>query len=58
MKIVVASQGKNQDSEVSLQSGRAPYYLIFEDDKLIKTIKNPFRLGGGGAACWPKKMLR
>ncbi len=49
MKIAVASEGKNLDSEVSLRGGRAPYYLIFEKGKLLQTIKNPFAVGGGGA---------
>ena len=49
MKIAVASEGKNKDSEISLRGGRAPYYLIFEKKKLIEVIKNPFAIGGGGA---------
>ncbi len=49
MKIAIASEGKNEDSGISQQGGRAPYYLIFEDKKLIETIKNPFATGGGGA---------
>ncbi|MBW2965980.1 NifB/NifX family molybdenum-iron cluster-binding protein [Candidatus Woesearchaeota archaeon] len=49
MKIAVASEGKNKNAEVSQRGGRAPYYLIFEDKKLIETIKNPFATGAGGA---------
>ena len=49
MKVAIASMGKNENSEVSEVGGRAPYYLIFEDKKLVKTIKNPFAVGGGGA---------
>ena len=49
MKIAIASEGKSNDSEISLKGGRAPYYLIFEDNKLIETIKNPFIKGSGGA---------
>ena len=49
MKIAIASEGKTQDSEISSKGGRAPYYLIFEDKKLIESIKNPFATGGGGA---------
>ena len=49
MKIAVASEGKDLDSEISGQGGRAPFYLVFEDKKLIETIKNPFVAGGGGA---------
>jgi len=49
MKIAIASEGKDKDSEVSQRGGRAPYYLIFEDKKLIEVIKNPFATGSGGA---------
>jgi len=49
MKIAISSDGKDENSKISQASGRAPYYLIFEDGKLIKKLKNPFRFGGGGA---------
>ena len=49
MKIAIASEGKDEDSEISSKGGRAPYYLIFEDKKLTETIKNPFASGSGGA---------
>ncbi len=49
MKIAIASEGKNIESEVSQKGGRAPYYLIFEGKELIETIKNPFVSGSGGA---------
>jgi len=49
VKIAIASEGKDENSEVSSRGGRAPYYLIFEDKKLIETIKNPFATGSGGA---------
>ena len=49
MKIAIASEGKEINSEISQKGGRAPYYLIFENKKLIETIKNPFAAGSGGA---------
>jgi len=49
MKIAIASEGKNLDSQISARGGRAPYYLIFENKKLVEAIKNPFAIGGGGA---------
>lgn len=49
MKIAIASEGENSESKISLKGGRAPYYLIFEDNKLVETIKNPFIKGSGGA---------
>ncbi|OYT32437.1 hypothetical protein DRJ22_03960 [Candidatus Woesearchaeota archaeon] len=57
MKTAVASTGKDENSEVSPVSGRAEYYLIFEDKKLVKTIKNPFAIGGGGAGPAVAQML-
>lgn len=57
MKIAVASTGKDEGSEVSPISGRAEYYLLFEDGKLVKTITNPFRMGGGGAGPSVVQML-
>ncbi len=47
--IAIASEGKDENSEISSRGGRAPYYLIFENKKLIETIKNPFATGSGGA---------
>ncbi|MEA3329951.1 MAG: NifB/NifX family molybdenum-iron cluster-binding protein [Nanoarchaeota archaeon] len=49
MKIAIASDGKDIESDISKKGGRAPYYLIFEDGELIETIKNPFAMGSGGA---------
>jgi len=49
MKIAIASEGKTREGEISERGGRAPFYLIFEDKKLVKTIKNPFAVGSGGA---------
>lgn len=57
MKIAIASSSKDEKSLVSPVSGRAEYYLIFEDKKLIKTIKNPFVIGGGGAGPSVAQML-
>jgi predicted Fe-Mo cluster-binding NifX family protein len=58
MKIAVASSGKNEDSEISEQAGRSPYYLIFNGrGELVETISNPFSLGGGGAGFGVAKML-
>jgi len=49
MKVAIASEGKELSSEISNEGGRAPYYLIFEDKKLVETFKNSFAVGGGGA---------
>jgi len=58
MRIAIASLGKSEDSEVSERAGRAPYYLVFsEEKKLIETVSNPFAVGGGGAGFGVTKML-
>ena len=57
MRVAIASKGGDENSEVSEVAGRAPYYLIFEEGKLVKVIKNPFRMGGGGAGFGVAEML-
>lgn len=57
MKIAIASNNKTLESEISQIGGRAPFYLIFEDKKLVKVISNPFRMGGGGAGFGVARML-
>ncbi len=57
MKIAIACQKKSLDENVSAVSGRAKNYLIFENKNLVKTIKNPFAFGGGGAGFGVAEML-
>lgn len=57
MKIAIASENKTIESELCPTPGRTPYYLIFENNKLIKTLKNPFAVGGGGAGYGVVQML-
>jgi predicted Fe-Mo cluster-binding NifX family protein len=58
MKIAVAALGKKKSSEIAEQAGRAPFYLIFdENETLLETLKNPFSRGGGGAGFGVAKML-
>ncbi len=56
MKIAIASTTQDEQGEISV-GGRAPYYLIVEDGKIEKSIKNPFAVGGGGAGISVAKML-
>ena len=49
MKIAIAAEGSDIESEVSMKGGRAPFYLIFEEGKLLEALKNPFVAGSGGA---------
>jgi predicted Fe-Mo cluster-binding NifX family protein len=30
------------NSDIAENSARAPYFLLFNDDKFVKSIKNPF----------------
>jgi predicted Fe-Mo cluster-binding NifX family protein len=57
MKIAIASEGNKEDSLVSPLGSRAPYYLIFEDTKLIESITNPFIQERGGTAWLLVNML-
>ncbi|MBN2421924.1 NifB/NifX family molybdenum-iron cluster-binding protein [Candidatus Woesearchaeota archaeon] len=57
MKIAISAKEDNEDSEISEMGGRAPFYLIFENKKLVEKIKNPFDRGGGGAGFSVAKML-
>jgi predicted Fe-Mo cluster-binding NifX family protein len=57
MIIAIASEGKDKNASISIQPGRAPFYLIFKNKNLIDTIKNPFTMGGGGAGFGVAKML-
>jgi len=58
MKIAVAAIGKEETSEISPRSGRARFYLIFnERGELLEVISNPFSRGGGGAGFGAAKML-
>uniref|UniRef100_A9A733 Dinitrogenase iron-molybdenum cofactor biosynthesis domain-containing protein n=1 Tax=Methanococcus maripaludis (strain C6 / ATCC BAA-1332) TaxID=444158 RepID=A9A733_METM6 len=49
MRMAIASEGKDSNSDISSAAARAPYFLIYEDKKLVETMKNPFAIGGGGA---------
>lgn len=57
MKIAIASDGKEIDSNISEKGGRAPFYLVFEKEKLVEIIKNPFAIGVGGAGWSVAHML-
>jgi predicted Fe-Mo cluster-binding NifX family protein len=58
MKIAIASLEKNETSQISDRAGRAPYYLIFDENgELLEVIDNPFSFGGGGAGFSVAKML-
>ena len=58
MKISIASTTDSLDGDISETGGRAPYYLILdENNNVIESIKNPFAVGGGGAGFGVAKML-
>ena len=50
-KIAIAAVGNSIDSEISMNAGRAPYYLIFDENGVLqKSIKNPAQSRRGGAS--------
>ena len=57
MKICIASINDSIESEISSRAARAPFLLVFENKKLIESIKNPFSAGGGGAGYSVAKLL-
>lgn len=57
MRRAIAADGTDRNAKVSPTAGRAPHYLIFEDGVLVKTIRNPFAIGGGGAGYAVAQML-
>jgi len=49
-KIAVASNGQEKSGQVSIEAGRAPYYLIFDKaGKMLETAANPHVSAVGGA---------
>ena len=50
-KIAVSANDKTLTASVSKQAGPSPFFLIFDGKgKLIETIANPYKEGGGGIA--------
>jgi len=50
MKIAVAATGATSQSDVSMHSGRAAYFLIFDENgSLLESLPNPYAEAGHGA---------
>lgn len=47
MKKIIASLTSEKEYEIATNAARAPFFIVFEDDSYVKTIKNPFTSGGG-----------
>ncbi len=45
MKIAIPSKSKTKESEIYTRSGRAPYFLIFQNGEFIKALENPYAQG-------------
>ncbi|MBD3286896.1 dinitrogenase iron-molybdenum cofactor biosynthesis protein [candidate division WOR-3 bacterium] len=56
MKIAVTSSGKTIEDNVDERFGRAPYFLIIEDDK-VEAIENENLTAGGGVGVQTSQML-
>jgi len=42
MRKIIASLVEWENYEIAQNAARAPYFIVFDDDKFIKSIKNPF----------------
>jgi len=42
MKKIIASLIEGEKYEIASNASRAPYFIVFNDDKYEKSIKNPF----------------
>lgn len=43
MIVAIATQTDQEDSPVAEIAGRAPFYLIFKDQKFDRVLKNPYQ---------------
>jgi len=46
MKTIIASLIKWENYQIANNAARAPFFIVFENDKYIKSIENPFKTGG------------
>ncbi len=37
----------NENADIAENAARAPFFLVFDGDKFVKSIKNPFTTWGG-----------
>ena len=53
---IIASSTEWENYNISNNAARAPYFIVFENDKYVKSIKNPISWWGA----WPKvaKLLK
>ena len=50
IKIAVAADGQEKSGQISMEAGRAPYYLFFDGaGNLLETAVNPYVAAAGGA---------
>ena len=47
MLIIQPTLEDKPDSEIAINAARAPFFLIFNDQTFVKSIKNPFVVWGG-----------
>lgn len=47
MKIIKPVLEENKDAALAENAARAPFFLVFDDETFVKSIKNPFVTWGG-----------
>jgi predicted Fe-Mo cluster-binding NifX family protein len=57
MRIAIAASGKDENSQVSDDAEKAPFFLIYENKELVKVMLNPFSVGGKGAGTGITRLL-
>jgi predicted Fe-Mo cluster-binding NifX family protein len=42
MRIIKPVLEDDENSKIAENAARAPFFLVFDDEKFVKSIKNPF----------------
>lgn len=47
MRIIKPVLENNEKADIAENAARAPFFVIFDDNKFVKSVKNPFTTWGG-----------